>query len=136
MSEGNADLVRHVLDTFNREGLAATAPFVHGELEVHPFPEWPGPSLYRGMEGLTRLVEEWTQNFDDYAWEVSRAIEDGDRVVILAAHGGRTKGDAVAVRQPVGAIWWVREGRVIRMDYFLRWQEAIDAAGLADVVGL
>ncbi len=25
-----------------------------------------GPNLYRGIEGLTRLVKEWTENYDDY----------------------------------------------------------------------
>jgi ketosteroid isomerase-like protein len=129
VSGANADVAQRALDTFNRAGIAATAPLVHPELEVHAFAEWPGPPVYRGMEGLTRLVDEWTQNFDDYTWQASRMIEDGERVVILADHGGRTR-DGVAVRQPIGAIWWVRDGKVTRMDYFLSWNEALEAAGL------
>jgi SnoaL-like domain len=94
-----------VLDTFNREGIATTAPFAHQDLEVHPFPEWPGPDLYRGMDGLTRLVEEWTQNFDNYRWDPHRFIDAGQRVVILARHEGDTKDQGVAVDQPVGAVY-------------------------------
>ena len=49
--------------------VAATAPLAHEALENHPFPEWPRPDLYRGMDGPTRLVEEWTENFDNYRWD-------------------------------------------------------------------
>jgi ketosteroid isomerase-like protein len=132
MSQENVEVARQVVEAFNRGGVAATAPFVARDLQVHPFPEWPGPPLYRGMDGLTKLAEEWTENFDDYAWDVQRLIGAGERVVLLFHHGGRTKGQGVAVHQPVGAVFWLRGGRVARMDYFLRWREALEAAGLRE----
>jgi hypothetical protein len=84
------------------------------------------------MAGLTRLVEEWTENLDDYRWDLDRFIDVGERVVILARHGGKTKDEGVTIDQPVGAVYWVEEGAIIRMDYFLTWREALEAAGLRE----
>jgi SnoaL-like domain len=132
VSQQNIEVARAVLDTFNREGVAATAPFAHEALEIHPFPEWPGPNLYRGMEGLTRLVEEWTENFDNYRWEPQRFIDAGQRVVILARHGGTTKDQGVDVDQPIGAVYWIEGREIRRMDYFLTWREALEAVDLQE----
>jgi ketosteroid isomerase-like protein len=129
MSQENVEIARQLIEAFNREGAAATAPFVARDVEVHPFPEWPGAPLYRGIDGFTELAREWTENFDDYAWDVQRVIEAGERVAILANHSGRTKDQGVPVHQSVGGVFWLREGRVARMDYFLTWEEALEAVG-------
>src|SRR3954471_6968270 len=132
MSQENVEVARQLIEAFNREGVAATAPFVARDLEVHPFPEWPGPPLYRGMDGFTELTREWTENFNECAWDVQRVIAAGDRVVILANHSGRTKDQGVPVHQPVGGVFWLRRGRVARMAYFLTWGEALEAVGLRE----
>jgi ketosteroid isomerase-like protein len=132
VSQENVEIARALIDAFNREGVAATAPFVARDLEVHPFPEWPGSELYRGLEGFTELADEWTENFNGYAWDVQRVIAAGERVVILANHSGRTKDQGVPIHQPVGAVYWLRRGRVARMAYFLTWGEALEAGGLRE----
>jgi predicted ester cyclase len=132
MSQENLETTQRFVDAFNREGVEATAPFIAEDLQVHPFPEWPGPPLYCGLDGFTKLVEEWTENFDDYAWRVERLIEAGERVVILARHSGRTKDQGVSVDEAVGGVFWLSGTRVVRMDYFLRWDEALEAVGLRE----
>ena len=132
MSQETLEIARKALDTFNRKGIAATAPFADADVEVHPFPEWPGPDLYRGMDGLTRLVEEWTENFDDYRWHPQRFVDVGQRVVVLARHAGSTKDQGVAIDGPVSAVYRIEEGKIVRMDYFLTWEEALEAVGLSE----
>jgi ketosteroid isomerase-like protein len=127
----NVEIARASLEAFNREGIAATARFIREDLEVHPFPEWPGPDVYRGMEGLTQLVEEWTENFDDYRWEPQRFVDAGSRVVVLARHLGETKDQRVTVDQPVSGVFSFDDDlKIVRMDYFLTWHEALEAVGL------
>ncbi len=84
------------------------------------------------MEGLTRLVEEWTENFDNYRWDPQRFIDAGQRVVILARHGGTTKDQGVDVDQPIGAVYWIEGREIRRMDYFLTWWEALEAVDLQE----
>jgi ketosteroid isomerase-like protein len=128
----NVELVRRIFEVFNRDGVEATAEWVADDLEVHPFPEWLGPSLYRGMEGLAEVVGEWTENFDDYRWEVERILPaPGDRVVILARQFGRTLDQGIEVSQVVSGVFWLRAGKVFRMRYFMTREEALTAGGLS-----
>ena len=122
----NVDIAREVIETFNREGIEATLDRTHPEAEIHPFAEWPGPDRYEGHDGLVQLVGEWTENFDDYGWLPERYVEArGDTVVVLARHGGNAKDQGVPVDQPVAGVFRFDNGVIVRMDYFLTWEEAL-----------
>jgi ketosteroid isomerase-like protein len=104
---------------------------VADDLEVQPFPEWVGPPVYQGMEGLAEVVGEWTENFDDYRWEVEHILDaPGDQVVILARQFGRAMDQGIEVSQVVSGVFSLRAGRVFRMRYFMTWEEALTAGGL------
>jgi ketosteroid isomerase-like protein len=127
----NVEIVRRIFDTFNRDGVEATAAFLDDDFEAYPFPEWLGPPVYHGLQGLIELVGEWTDNFEDYRWEVERILDaPGDRVVILAHQHGNVKGQGIPVSQPVGGVFWMRDGRVFRQAYFMTWEEALAAGEL------
>lgn len=127
----NVAIVRRIFEVFNRDGVEATARFVGDGLEAYPFPEWLGPSVYPGFEGLVELVGEWTENFEDYRWELERVLDaPDDHVVVLAHQHGIVKGQGIPVSQPVSGVYTMREGRVVRMRYFMTWEEALAAGGL------
>ena len=128
----STDRTARVLDIFERFNAGGVEAVVDDDLtedvEAHAFPEWPGDPVYHGPDGFRRLVAEWTENFDGYRWDLSEVRETPDLVVILARHGGHTKGDGIWVEQPVSAIWRFRGERVELMRYFLTWEEAVAQA--------
>jgi ketosteroid isomerase-like protein len=133
MWEENIELFRAGLAGFNSEGADGVLPLLHEDFEARPFPEWPGPSVYRGHDGFRQLASEWTENFDEYSWEEERAIPVGDNVVVgLVYHQARIRGTGVPIRQQMGGVWTVRDGKVAKADFFLTWEEALEAAGLSE----
>jgi len=130
VSQENVETIRTVFEVFNREGFEATVPFLTPDTVWYPFPEWPGDSEYHGPAGARRQVAEWTENFDDYRWEVDDVIESGEAVVLLARHTGRIKGAGTRVEQRISAVFtdFDGEGRTGRAWFFLSWEEAREKA--------
>ncbi len=104
MSQENVEIVRQIYQAFAAGGVEAALPYMAPDSVLYPFPEWPGPSEYHGRDGLRRILAEWTENFDDFEFEIHEIRAVGDRVLLLAELVGRIKGSGVPVRQPLGAI--------------------------------
>jgi ketosteroid isomerase-like protein len=133
MSQENVEIVRRVFEEFNQGGVEAALPGFAPDIVSYPFREWPGPSEYRGHDGMRALLAEWIENFDDFELDVAEIREVGDRVLVLAETVGRIKGSRVPIRQPFGALYWdFRNGQIGETRNFLTWREAVEAAGLAE----
>ncbi len=126
MSQENVETIRTVFEVFNREGFEPTRRFLTPDAVWHSFPEWPGDSEYHGPDGAGRLVSEWTENFDDYAWEVDELIESGNSVILLARHTGQIKGAGTRVEQRISAVFtkFDGQGRTGEAWFFLSWEDA------------
>ena len=95
MSQENVEIVRGAYDAFAAGGVEMTKAFFAPDCVHYPFPEWVGQSKYRGSEGLGRLLAEWTDNFDDFRFEVGEIRQAGDSVLMLGETVGRIKGSGV-----------------------------------------
>ncbi|MGH2965139.1 MAG: nuclear transport factor 2 family protein [Solirubrobacterales bacterium] len=132
-SQENVEIVRQAFRAFADGGVEAALASFAPDLALYVFPEWPGPSEYRGHDGLRALMAEWTENFDEFEMEVHEVREVGDRVLVLAETVGRIKGSGLPIRQPFGAVYWdFRDGRIGETRNFLTWREALEAAGLKE----
>jgi ketosteroid isomerase-like protein len=131
MSEQAVEQIRLMFERFNRAGFEAAASYIAPDTVWHTFPEWPGAEKYEGVDGVRQLTQEWTENFDDYRWEISELIDRGDRVVVLAHHGGESKGAGTPVRQRVAGVFteFDSEGRASRARFFTSWEQALEVAG-------
>jgi ketosteroid isomerase-like protein len=133
MSQENVEIVRRGFEAFNARGVEAALASFAPDVVLYAFPEWPGPSAYRGHDGMRALMAEWTENFDDFELEVCEVRDVGDRVLVLAETVGRIKGSRVPIRQPFGALYWdFRDGQIGETRNFLTWREALAAAGLRE----
>jgi ketosteroid isomerase-like protein len=130
MSQENVETIRTVFEIFNREGFEPTRRFLSPDVVWYPFPEWPGESEYHSPDGAGRLVSEWTENFEDYRWEVEELIDSGEAVVLLGRHTGRVKDAGTRVEQKISAVFtdFDEEGRTGRAWFFLSWDEAREQA--------
>ena len=133
MSEENVEVVKRTFDAFSADGVEACLPGFSPDVVIYPFPEWPQQSEYRGHDGLRRLLAEWIDNFDDFAFHVHEVREVGDRVLLLGETAGRIKGSGMPIRQPFGVVFSTfRNGQIGEGRNFLTWDETLEAAGLSE----
>jgi hypothetical protein len=58
MSQENLDVVREVVDAFNRQDWVAWASNWHPDAEWYDPPEVPGSGVHRGLESIRRFFDE------------------------------------------------------------------------------
>jgi ketosteroid isomerase-like protein len=132
---GNLELYREGIDAWNRRDLVAVLEQAAPDFEFHTAGLFPGlEPVYRGREGL---VEFWNA-FVEEPWALLhveiddiRELDDG-RVLALLTFTGKGKGSDVEVTIQYGHLCTFRDGQVARIDGFADWDEAREAAGVAD----
>jgi ketosteroid isomerase-like protein len=133
MSQENVEVVRAGYRAFAAGGAEAVAASFAPDAVHHSFPEWAGQSEYHGRDGLLELLAEWTDNFDDFEFDIREIREVGPKVVMLGETVGRIKGSGVPIRHPLGAVYSdFRDGQIGEAHNFLTWREALEAVGQSE----
>ena len=134
MSEENVELMRRAFEAFNardREGaLSLCDPEIEYRSAFVPALE---QKTYRGLDGMVRWREDVAAALEDFHMEDIRFLDaGGDRVVALYRILGRGAGSGVPVSRDVGALWQLRNGKLLKGEVFLDQREALEAAGLSE----
>jgi len=90
------------------------------------------PSVSRGLLGFAESWRDWLEPWASYYIEAEEFIDAGDEVVSLTRVQARTTRDAVAIEHRPGAVWSLRGGKIVRVRFFLKRDEALEAAGLQE----
>jgi ketosteroid isomerase-like protein len=132
MSRENLELVRKTVELFGAGGTEALLACYATDVIVYSVPGWVEDPVYRGHDGIRRLMALWTENFDDIAFDLHEIRESQERVLALFELTGSIKGSGVPIRQPFGAVSAdFRDGRIGEIRFFLGWDDALKAVGLA-----
>jgi len=131
MSTENVEIVRRSVEAFNR-GDEGWVGFFDAEVEFLTPPEFPDDSVYLGHDGIRRGAALWIQSFTEYEWHIDRLIGAPDRVVGLYHHRGRIKDSGAWIERPVGAVYFLHEGKIVRVLSYFSWAEAFEAAALSE----
>jgi ketosteroid isomerase-like protein len=133
MSEENVELVRNAFHTFNAEGIDAALCFFSPDFVWYPTDRWVDGSAYRRHDGMRRLSAAFSENFDDFRFEVSDICDVQDRVVALIHMTGRIKDSESPISQPIGLVVSDFHDEAFgEVRAFASWREALKAAGLED----
>ena len=128
MSEENLEFARSVIGRWN----AGERSFP--DEEIHPDAVLVSRLLgnpVTGREGVRRYLREIDEQFEEWTIEVEDWRDEGDFVVALGhirLHGRRS---GVAFDQPVGILFEVRGGQLVRFETFPG-----DPAGALEAAGL
>jgi len=97
-------------------------------------PEYVGPGgrfSYRGPDGFVDGWREWLEAYDSYRVELEELTEGEDgRLLTLGRQTGTTRTGAVEISEPAAAVWRVRDGRLLEVEFHLDPDSARRAAGL------
>jgi hypothetical protein len=87
----------------------------------------------RVIQALTLEPIRILGRLEDFHFEDTRFLDAGtDRVVILYRIVGRGAGSGVPVSRDVGALWQLRNGKLLKGEVYLDQREALEAAGLPE----
>ena len=131
MSQENVEIVRRLVDAFNRDDVDTVLTAFEEGCEIDEPPQMPDSPVtgYRGHSG----VREWMGNLRGVAgvtFELRSATPSGDSLLCALASRGRGRGSDVPIEWTTFAVFGVRDGRIARVRVFLDHAEALEAAGL------
>ena len=122
-------IVRRAYEANARGDLEAALVSLDPEIEIHDH-DIPDASEYRGLEGVLRWQADWERSWESWRWEPEDFIDAGDRVVAVLRVHAKGRHSGVDVERLDGAVWTLRGGKAIRLDYYGSREQALKAVGL------
>jgi hypothetical protein len=90
-------------------------------------------SVYRGHDGMRTLAGAFSENFDEFRYEVRGLRDAQDRVVALVDMIGRIKPSGTEISQRLGfVVSGFSDGTFGEVRAFPSWSEALAAVGLSE----
>jgi ketosteroid isomerase-like protein len=129
MSQDNVEFVQQTWAEFAETGEPAWAALAE-DVEIHDH-DVPDGSVYSGWAGAARWMENWDSAWEDYRMETEEFIDAGDQVVVVIQMTAIARGGMKLDRSDA-LVYTLRNGRIVRLDYFNNKSEALKAAGLSE----
>jgi ketosteroid isomerase-like protein len=130
MSQANVDKAREFIAAYNRRDFDAAVK------DFDPEIEWVLPAQQqsdsgRGPEAAIRFFNEIDETMEELTLKPQEFIDAGDHVVTRLRHQGRGKRSGLEIDEELyHQVATFRDGKIVRMEYFADWDEALEAAGL------
>jgi ketosteroid isomerase-like protein len=137
MSQENVEIVRRVYEAAARRDAATVFALYDPEVELdasrigvsqHPS----GADSYHGHDGLRDLFREWHEAWGKIEYGYEELIDAGEQVIAVVTRHARGRASGVDVERPFAILWTLRDGRVVRVVWFLTREEALEAARLSE----
>jgi ketosteroid isomerase-like protein len=129
MSEENVEIVKDAFSRWNA-GERSFGGQIHPDAEILSRGLMEGRPL-RGREGFRRWFREVDEQFDEWTITTEEWRDAGDYVVALGRAHMHGRESGIEFDQPVGWLFEIRDGQVLRLETFLDDPaEALKAAGL------
>ena len=133
MSQENVDLVRRSFLTFQSGDVEGSIrQFANPDVEfVSRFGAMDGRT-FRGMAEIRRYIADMAETWDRYERELEELVDAGDAVVAILKITAVSKATGLEVDERIGLVYWLEEGRIVRMVSYSKIDEALQAAGLSE----
>jgi ketosteroid isomerase-like protein len=133
MSQDNVETFRHVVEAWNRHDPALAVGYMAPDVEWTPAgPAAVERSVYRGREECARGFASVFETWEEFHFDEAEVRDLGDSVLWLGRVRMRGKASHVELDQEFAHHAAIAEGKVVRAHAFASWQEALEAAGLAE----
>jgi ketosteroid isomerase-like protein len=130
MSEENVEIVRSAIEVFNRDGPQAVTAFFDPEIEWHDLPEQPDAGVHHGRKGFLAAYEQFAGGFEDFRFLADEIFAHGNQVITHHSTVARGSVSGATFDQRGAAVWTLRNGSIVRVEWFGTQGEALKAAGL------
>jgi ketosteroid isomerase-like protein len=110
------ELVREIIDAFNRGDVDAMLARMHPDFEWRPLQASPVARVYRGHAEVRSYVEDWRGTLESVRIRLEDAKEVSGRVVAVVSGSGRGRASGLALDSRFCQVWTVRRGKAIAME--------------------
>jgi len=135
MSQENVEIVRHLVDAWNRQDAEAILALIHPEGEYVNAPMAVEPGTRRGHDEIVAVLHKQWEILSGALQEIDRIVDRGDEIITVV-HVSRTlPGSDARIRNRLLMLWRFRDGKVIRVEQLgggAEFPEALEAAGLSE----
>jgi ketosteroid isomerase-like protein len=134
MSEENVEVVKRSVEAYRRGDIDACLEEVGDDVELD-FSRVRGPDrgVYRGSEGFRELFATFMEAWESITWLSTEYIEAGEQVVFATRARFHGRGSGIEVEGGgMGAVYTLRDGKIVRYEQFQSKAEALEAAGLSE----
>ena len=133
MSQENVDIVQRLIAAFNRRDLADLAQSFGAEIEWRPGgPAAVEQAVYRGRDEVLSAFAAMWETWELFHLEEGEIRDLEDLLVWLGRARLRGGASHVEFDQEFAVHLVVRDGDIVRIQGFLSWQQALEAAGLRE----
>jgi uncharacterized protein len=133
MSQKNVEVVRWVIDAWNRDQPEGVVRFLDSDVIFDATQRRINPKTYTGMEGMRVMLADRDEVWEEFRLEPDEFVDGGDRVVVIGRWVGKGKGSGIEVQQPVAHVFTLHDGRVVRVELgYTGRGDALEAAGLQE----
>jgi ketosteroid isomerase-like protein len=136
MSQENVEIVRRIVDAWNRRDEEELLALSHPGVEFVNSPTAVEPGTRRGLDEIRAVFRMQWEILRDGRAEIDRIYDRGEEIVVLARFSRRMpEGDAwIEDRSLVS--WTIRDGKVVRSEVLgfgrTEVEKALEAAGLSE----
>jgi ketosteroid isomerase-like protein len=132
MSQANVDKARDFIEAYNRRDFDAAVESFDPEIES-VLPERQSSDSCRGPDEVKRFWEGLDETFEELRLIPQEFLDAGEQVATRLRHYGRGKGSGAEIDEELyHQVVTFRAGRMVRIEYFASWPEALEAAGLRE----
>ena len=132
MSQENVEKARDFIAAYNRRDFDAAVESFDPAIEW-VLPERQSSDSCQGPGAIRRFWEGLDETFDELRLDPQEFIDAGDRVATRLRHYGRGKRSGIEIDEEMyHQVATFRDGRMVRIEYFGEWSEALQAAELRD----
>ncbi len=131
MSRENVEVVLEQFEATNRRDFPRAMELYADDVVLvvsDAFLQW---GTFEGKEAVGGWFGDWFSTFEPgYHFDIEETRDEGDLVFLYASHHGRGRSSGVAVEKQTAYVFWVRDGKVVRVELHAGRAEALKAAGL------
>jgi len=126
MAPSNIEVVRAVVDAFNRGDLTTALGLCTEDVEFDWSRRMLDGEVFHGHEGLRQFMQDTLEIFDEIHIPAEDVTDLGDDVVLLAG-SARFRGHAsgLDVEAYAANLWTVRDGKVARFRFYQSKEDAL-----------
>ena len=136
MSQENVEMVRRLLDAWNRRDLDAMLDLGGSELVYVNSPTAVEPGTRRGRDEVEEVARKQWEIMADARFEVDKFFDRGDEVIALGRLSRGMPGSDARIEEPQLGSYQFRDGKITRVEVLgfgrAEVQEALEAAGLEE----
>jgi ketosteroid isomerase-like protein len=132
VSSENVELVQHLVTSFNAGGAPLVDLFWAEDAELWPAPGFPEGGPFRGRDQIRSFFDGLREGWEpgSFSGVVRELAGVGDKVLVTLEWRAIGAASGIETSSEWMAVYTIRGGRVVRLEFFSDRDAAIRAAGL------